>query len=376
MSTGQVASLNGFVPFPTGNPWNTDISSAAVDPNSSAIISYIGTSHGLHADFGAGQYNGSYMGIPYAVVDSSQRMVNIAGASAWSEGDPSPMPFPNNASLIEGYPNYAGNDAHALVLQKGSCFLYELYNASVDSSGNWSATGGVVWDLLNGEQRPYTWTSVDAAGLPIFPGLIRYDEVAAGQIKHALRFTVSTTRQAFVSPATHWASTNTSTSAPPMGMRVRLKASFDVSGFSPANQIILKALKNYGMFVADNGSSMYLTGTPDDRWNNTDLHQLSSVTAANFEVVQMGTIYTPGHVPTGSAPTISSLSASAGTVAAGTPVTLSWSVSGASYLFISPQVGGVRGDSVTVTPTQTTSYMLYATNQYGRTTATVTVNVQ
>jgi len=246
----------------------------------------------------------------------------------------------------------------------------------VDSSGNWSATGGVVWDLLNGEQRPYTWTSVDAAGLPIFPGIIRYDEVAAGQIKHALRFTVSTTRQAFVSPATHWASTNTSTSAPPMGMRVRLKASFDVSGFSPANQIILKALKNYGMFVADNGSSMYLTGTPDDRWNNTDLHQLSSVTAANFEVVQMGTIYTPGHVPTGSAPTISSLSASAGTVAAGTPVTLSWSVSGASYLFISPQVGGVRGDSVTVTPTQTTSYMLYATNQYGRTTATVTVNVQ
>jgi len=378
ISTGPNASLNGFVPFPASNPWNTDISSASVDPNSPAIMSYIGASIGLHPDFGAGEYNGSYMGIPYQVVDSTQAMLNIGGTGGgyWDEGDPSQMPFPNNAAIIEGYPNYAGTDAHALVLQKGNCFLYELYHASVDSSGNWSGEVGVIWDLLNGEQRPYTWTSADAAGLPVFPGLVRYDEVAAGQIKHALRFTLSRTREAFVPPATHWASTNTSTSAPPMGMRVRLKASFDVSEFSAANQVILNAMKKYGMILADNGSSMYVSGTPDDRWNNSDLHQLSGVTASNFEVVQMGTIYTPSNVPSGSAPSISSLSASAGTVAAGTPVTLTWNVTGASYLFISPQAGGVRGNSVTVTPTQTTTYMLYANNQYGRTTATVTVNVQ
>jgi hypothetical protein len=223
--------------------------------------------------------------------------------------------------------------------------------------------------------RPYTWTSADAAGLPIFPGLVRYDEAAAGAINHAIRFTVPLTKAAFVAPASHWAATDAS-SPIPLGMRLRLKAGFDVSGYSATNQVILNALKTYGLILADNGAAIYITGTPDSRWNNDDLHLLTQVTASDFEVVDMSTVYTSANIPQGSAPSISSLSASASTVAAGTPVTLSWNVSGASYLYISPLIGPVRGDSVTFSPTATGTYMLTATNQYGRTTATVTVNVQ
>jgi hypothetical protein len=206
-------------------------------------------------------------------------------------------------------------------------------------------------------------------------GLARYDEVAAGAIKHALRFTVPTTQQAFVLPATHWASSVTDPNAPPMGLRMRLKASFDISGFPTDDQVILTALKQYGMIVADNGSAMFVTGTPDSHWNNNDLDELKTLTASDFEVVQLGTIYTPNNVPQGASPTISSFTASPNPVSPGTPVTLSWNVSNVTYNIISPTVGPVRGTSVVVTPNATTTYTLYSTNQYGRSTAKVTVTV-
>jgi hypothetical protein len=374
MSTGQLSSLNGFRPFATDSPWNTDISQSPVDPNSTAIINYIGSSIGLHPDFGSGEYNGSYMGIPYQVVDGTQAGVNITATYA-SESDPGPMPIPASA-LIEGYPNPGSGDRHVLVLDNANCFLYELYSSYPNTDGTWSTGSAAVWDLLSNEQRPWTWTSADAAGLPVFPGLVRYDEVAAGQIQHAIRFTLQNSRAAFVPPASHWAATTTNANAAPMGMRMRLKASFDVSAYSTANQAILNAMKKYGIIMADNGSSMYISGAPDPRWDNNDLHNLGNVTAANFEVVQMNPIYTSANVPQGAAPAIGSFTASSTTASAGTQVTLNWSVANASYLIISPQVGAVRGASVTVTPSATTTYTLYAANQYGQTTGTVTVSVQ
>ena len=374
MSTGQLSSLNGFRPFATDSPWNTDISQSAVDANSTAIINYIGSTTGLHADFGSGLYNGSNIGIPYQVVDGTQAGVNIT-AQYSDESDPGPMPIPANA-LIEGYPNPGSGDRHVLVLDSANCFLYELYSSYPNTDGSWSTGSAAVWDLLSNEQRPWTWTSADAAGLPIFPGLIRYDEVAAGQIQHAIRFTLQNSRAAFVPPASHLAATTSNANAAPMGMRMRLKASFDVSGYSATNQVILNAMKKYGIIMADNGSSMYISGAPDSRWDNSDLHNLGNVTAGNFEVVQMSPIYTSANVPQGAAPTISSFTASSTTVTAGTPVTLSWSVADGEYVIISPQMGAVRGTSVTVTPSATTTYTLYATNQYGQTTATVNVTVQ
>ena len=372
MSVGQEAGLNGFVPFPSDNLWNKDISAAPVDSNSTAIINFIGGSVPLHPDFGSGLYDGSIMGIPYEVVDASQGPVTINFTAYGDESDPGPMPIPLNAP-IEGDPNPSG-DQHVLILDNANCWLYELYNASPNGS-EWNAGSAAVWDLTADEQRPYTWTSADAAGLPIFPGLVRYDEVAAGQINHALRFTLQSSRAAFIPPASHWAANSTNALAAPMGMRLRLKASFDISGFSAANQVILAALKKYGMIMADNGSSMYITGAPNDNWNNDDLHNLSGVTASDFEVVQMTPVYTAANVPQGAAPTIASFTASSQSVSAGTPVTLSWSVSGASYLIISPGIGAVRGTSATVTPSQSTTYTLYATNAFGRTTATINITV-
>lgn len=375
MSTAQGASLNGFVPFPSNSLWNQNIASASVDPNSANIINFIGPSVVLHPDFGSGLYNGSDIGIPYVIVDNTQPFVTINFTAYGSESDPGPMPVPSNAP-IEGYPNPGTGDRHVLVLDNNNCWLYELYSASTGSGASWNAGSAAVWDLLNLEQRPYTWTSADAAGLPIFPGLVRYDEVAAGAINHAIRFTLQNSQAAFVPPASHWAANSTNQYAAPMGMRMRLKASVDISGFSAANQVILTALKQYGMIMADNGSSMYISGAPDSRWDNSDLHNLSNLTASDFEVVQMNPIYTQANIPQGAAPAISSFTASSTTISAGTQITLSWSVSGASYLIVSPQIGAVRGSSAALTPTQTTTYTLYATNQFGRTTATVTVTVQ
>lgn len=373
MSTGQGASLNGFVPFPSDSLWNKDISGDPVDAKSSAILSFIGTGAGIHADFGSGLYSGSSIGIPYTVVDSTQPMVPVNYTDYGDESDAGPMPISLSAP-IEGYPNPGSGDRHVLVLDTATCFLYELYS-SYPQTNSWNAGSGAVWDLTANEQRPYTWTSADAAGLPIFPGLVRYDEVAAGEIKHAIRFTVQSSSAGFVPPASHWAGNSSNVNAPPMGMKLRLKATFDVSGYSAANQVILNAMKKYGLILADNGSSLYISGAPDDRWDNSDLHNLGNVHGSDFEVVQMTPIYTSANVPTGSAPTITQFQTSASSITAGSSATLSWQVSGASYVIVSPEIGATRGTSVTVKPGATTTYTLYATNAYGQTTATVSVTV-
>jgi len=373
MTVGQLTSLNGFVPFPSNSLWNIDISAAPVDPNSANYINFIGSTVTLHPDFGAGTFHNQSIGIPYQVVAGSQAKVPVTLGAFFDESDPGPEPIPSNA-LIEGYPKPGNGDRHVLVLEKDGCWLYELYKATL-KSGKWSADATAIWDMTTNEQRPYTWTSADAAGLPIFVGLARYDEVTAGAINHALRFTIPTTQKAFVLPATHWASTTTDPNAPPMGMRIRLKASFDISGYPADDQVILTAMKKYGMILADNGSGIFISGAPDDRWNNTNLNLLKQITASNFEVVQNGTIYTPANVPTGPNPTISSFTANPTSISPGQPVTLSWSVSNSTYNIVDPTVGPVRGTSVVVNPSATTTFTLYTTNQFGRSTATAIVTV-
>lgn len=373
MSVGQGASLNGFVPFPSDNLWNKDVSNSPVDTNSNAIITFIGPTIGLHADFGAGQYNGSTIGIPYSIVGAGQAMTPIAYQAYGDESDPGPMPIALTAP-IEGYPNPGTGDRHVLVLDNANCFLYELYS-SYPQATVWNADSGAVWDLTADEQRPWSWTSADAAGLPIFPGLVRYDEVAAGQINHAIRFTVSKSKAAMTPPASHFAGNSTDPNAPPMGMRLRLKASFNVSGYSAANQVILNAMKKFGLILADNGSSMYISGAPDDRFDNSDLHNLGNVHASDFEVVQIAPLYTSANVPTGVAPEISNLAASATSVTAGTSVTLSWQTTGASYVIVSPEIGALRGTSAVVKPSATTTYTVYATNAFGQTKSAITITV-
>ncbi|WP_394778092.1 hypothetical protein [Undibacterium sp.] len=298
--TGVGASLNGALPFPSDNAWNLDISSAPVDPASSAIIASIGMNTGLHPDFGAGLYAGAPIGIPYTVVDGTQAKVAIHFQAYGDESDAGPYPIPATAP-IEGQPAAGGafsGDRHVLVLDRSANRLYELYNASANSDGSWNADSGAVFHLDSDAVRPTAqpgWTSADAAGLPIFPGLARYDEVAAGKIAHALRFTVQNSRKAYVPPATHVASNNTSASLPPMGMRVRLKAGYAIpTGFSNDTKVILQALKTYGMIVADNGSNWYVSGAPDARWNNDKLvSELASVHGSDFEVVRMDGLVTP-----------------------------------------------------------------------------------
>jgi hypothetical protein len=377
MSTGNGASLNGYVPLPASNLWNTHIASAAIDPTSAAIITAL-TGSNLHPDF-SNVVDGNY-GIPYVVVDSSvTATVPVTMTTYQSESDITLYPIPLTAP-IEGFPPTCSTtgDNHLIVIDKNQCWIYETWQTQL-CNGAWSAANGAIWDLTNTEHRPYGWTSADAAGLPIFPGLVRYDEVAAGAINHALRMTLAQTRGDanggyFVAPATHAAGNNSSTGNI-MGMRLRLKATFDISGFSAANQVILTAMKNYGMIVADNGSNMFFQGAPDARWDDNDLDALKAIDASSFDVVQMGTQYDDATAPTGAAPTISSFTASQTMVTAGTPVTLSWTVANDSYDFIDV-VGPVRGGTQTVAPTATITYTLNATNQYGRSTLAVTVTVQ
>jgi len=373
ISLGPGGSFNGFIPFPASSLWNTNIANAPVDPNSAAYINFIGNSTPLHPDFGSGLYDGQTIGIPYTVVPGTQPLVNINYTLYGDESDPGPMPIPFNA-LIEGYPQPGNGDRHVLILNKGNCWLYELYYAFNQNASGWNAGSGAVWDLEANEMRPYTWTSADAAGLPILPGLVRYDEVQSGAINHAIRVTLQNSQEAFTPPASHWAPNSDNQYAAPMGMRLRLKASFDISGFSQQNQVILTALKQYGMIMAVNGSSLFITGAPDILWSNNDLGNLHSVTASDFEVILISPLYTPQNVPTGPNPTINSFTATS-SGGSGDPVTLSWSVTNGEYYVVAPSVGAIRGNSVTVYPTVTTTYTLYATNQYGRTTGQVTVTV-
>jgi hypothetical protein len=294
-SLGVGASLNGAIAFPASNAWNTDISGAPVDPNSANLIASIGLSTGLHADFGSGTYNGGPIGIPSMVVSNSQPGVPINFTAYGSESDPGPYPTPISAP-IEGGPNSDG-DRHVIVINKDTNRLYELYRAFPSAGGGWNADSGAVFHLDSNNVRPggqLGWTSADAAGLPVFPGLVRYDEAASGAIRHALRFTVQSSRKAYVPPATHFASSNTSANLPPMGMRVRLKASYVIpASFTPEVKAILQAMKTYGMIMADNGSNWFVSGAPDERWNNDALRtQLGSVKGSDFEVLRMDGLVT------------------------------------------------------------------------------------
>lgn len=289
-ATTNPGSLSGRRFFPADNPWNRDVSADAVDPNSAALIATCGSSAALHPDFGT-SYLGSPIGIPYVVVRSAQPKVPVTFQYS-SESDPGPYPIPPDAP-IEGGSSSAG-DRHVLIVDWDNWKLYELYDAHpVNGGSSWTAGSGAIFDLNSNNLRPAGWTSADAAGLPILPGLVRYDEVVEQKaINHAVRFTCPTSRRAYVSPARHYASSRTDANQPPMGMRVRLKASVDISTF-PANvQVILRALKQYGMFMADNGSSFFVSGTHDDRWNDDELGAMKRLHGSDFEVVKMGTLVT------------------------------------------------------------------------------------
>jgi hypothetical protein len=268
--------------LPASNPLNREITHAPVDPRSAAYIAAIGAGIHLHADFGA---DPSY-GIPYTVVGPDQPKVPIHFTEYGEESNPGPYPVPADAP-VEG----AGEegDRHVLVLQRGSCRLYELYGASRAGAG-WQAASGAVFNLRSNALRPEGWTSADAAGLPIFPLLARYPEVQTGQIDHALRVTVERTQRGYIHPATHFASQSSDPDLPPMGLRLRLKAGFSLIGFHGQALVILRALKRYGLIVADNGSSWYITGAPNPGWNEEDLDQLKRVPGSAFQAVQSGQI--------------------------------------------------------------------------------------
>jgi len=298
-------TISGCPVFPTDNPWNADVSNYCVDPNSDQYIASINQNKQyLHADFGSD----STYGIPYVAVPSTQPLVSVIFNQFPDESDPGSSsstctttttsgcyPFPPDAP-VEGGSNSTG-DRHVLALladtTHNTCTLYEVWEAYKDANdNNWTAANGAVFNLYSDKLRPDGWTSADAAGLPILPGLARYDEVAAGEIKHALRFTVAQTQSGYIHPATHFASSSNDTGLPPMGLRLRLKASYDISSYTGQARVILTALKKYGMIVADNGSSWYITGAPDPGWDDADLDQLKQVPGSAFEAVKTGTIQT------------------------------------------------------------------------------------
>ncbi len=275
----SLTKIGGCQVFPPSNPWNENVSTLPVNPNSAAYIASIDlTKQFLHPDFGS---NPTY-GIPYTVVNKSQPFVPITFDAYGDESDPGPYPVPLNA------PVESGSDRHVLVVDTGNCHLYEMYDAHQVGTG-WTCASGAVFNLNSNALRPIDWTSADAAGLPILPGLALYSEVAAGVINHALRFTVDATQNGFISPARHDAGSN-NPALPPMGLRLRLKASFSLAGFHGEALVILTALKKYGMIVADNGSSWYISGDTDPRWNDNDLDQLKSVPGSAFEAVDTGPI--------------------------------------------------------------------------------------
>jgi len=277
--------VGGCAVFPTDNPWNTDVSAFPLRSDSSTLISHISTSShtNLHPDFGGG---GAY-GIPYMVVPNGTPTEPINYTAYGDESDPGPFPIPSNAPIEGG--SASTGDRHVLVVEQGTCHLYELYRAFWQGD-HWDADSGVNWNLSSNKLRTLGFTSADAAGLPILPGLVRYDEVAAGHIDHALRFTVSTTQKGFILPATHQAGSTTDASYAPMGLRLRLKSNFSLSGYTGAALVILKALKKYGMIVADNGSSWFITGAADPRWDDNNLNTLKNVPGSAFEAVYTGDV--------------------------------------------------------------------------------------
>lgn len=269
--------------FPANNPWNERVDKLPVAANSAQMIASIGVDTGLHPDFGSGLYDGGRIGIPFDVVSKSTPRDRVSFDYA-DESDKVRYPIPANVHIE------SGSDHHAILVDKSACRLYELFALHRTGSG-WAAGSGATWNLRSNHVRPAGWTSADAAGLPIFPGLARYDEVARGVIDHALRFTAERTRRAYVYPARHYASSSDDPSLPPMGLRVRLKASVDISGFPRQTRIVLQALKTYGMILADNGSNWYISGAPDPHWSNDALHTIGRITGSDFEVVDTTSLH-------------------------------------------------------------------------------------
>jgi hypothetical protein len=280
-------TLVGCPLLPADNVWNARIDALPVHPRSAEYIATIGSDAGLHPDFGSGTWDGGPIGIPFAVVAGSQPLVPVSFEYA-DESDPGPYPVPPDVP-VEGGPSSTG-DRHVLIVDRDRCRLYELYAAYPQADGSWHAGSGAVFDLRSNVLRPATWTSADAAGLPILPGLVRYEEVATGAIGHAIRFTASRTQRAFVWPARHQASSSSDPTRPAMGQRFRLKAGFDISSFPGNVQVILVALKAYGLILADNGSNWFVSGAPDDRWDNDELHVLNQVHGHDFEAVDVSSL--------------------------------------------------------------------------------------
>ena len=282
-ASAAIPGIAGCPLFPADSIWNTSIDTAPVDANSAAYVGTIGTSAHVHPDFGT-VYDGAPIGIPYVVVRKNQPLVPIT--FTWpNESDAGPYPIPNDPPIEGG--TASDGDRHVLIVDADQCRLFEIYNARPQLDGSWKAGSGAVWDLESNALRPSTWTSADAAGLAILPGLVRIDEVLAGEIAHALRFTAPQTRDVFIWPARHEASDLSGDAYPPMGQRFRLKADFVITGYSANMQVILRALKTYGMMLADNGSSWYLSGVPDPRWDDDDLHTLTQIPGDAFEAVDV-----------------------------------------------------------------------------------------
>jgi len=297
-NSDNIGSLNVF---PADNPWQWDISNYEVHPNSDNFVNNVGISKNLHPDFGT-VWNGAPNGIPYRVINGSEAPVKILYTAYGDESDPGPFPIPLDAP-IEGGPSGSG-DRHVIAVDTANGKLYEIYSA-FPQADHWQAQSGAEFDLTINDHHPENWTSADAAGLPIFPGLIRYEEVTLKKsIDHAIRFTVNNSQRKFLFPARHFASSSTDSNLPPMGLRFRLKASFDISAFSKSNQVILTALKKHGMIVADNGGDWFISGSPDDRWDDDDLNNLKTLKGSDFEVVvtvdNNGVPIYPSSVKTGS----------------------------------------------------------------------------
>ncbi len=288
--TGKSPVIAGCSVFPPDNAWNQDVSKLPVHARSDAFVDSVGRSRNLHPDFGT-VWRGAPIGIPFIVVPGDTVKVPIHLTEYSDESDPGPYPIPTDAP-IEGGPDGDG-DRHVIVLDRDNCILYEMFYAWPQADGSWKASSGAVWDLKKNDKHPERWTSADAAGLPILPGLVRYEEVVEQkEIRHALRFTVSKTQRGYVAPASHYASKSRDPNLPPMGLRFRMKAGYDCSGLSAEVQVICTALKTYGMIVADNGGNWFINGAPDPRWNDDAVRDLKKITGDAFEVVDTGPITT------------------------------------------------------------------------------------
>jgi len=283
VSPPHLLAAPGCPIFPANNPWNERVDTLPVAADSRQLIQSIGPDVVLHADFGAGLYDGGLIGIPFNVVSAKQPKQRLKSFEYADESDKGPYPIPAPPKVE------AGSDRHVLIVDRDRCILYEL-GGMERSGGGWTAWAGAIWNLRSNKVRPAGWTSADAAGLPILPGLARWDDLAAGGIHHALRFTAERTRRAYIYPARHYASSSNDPSLPPMGLRVRLRASFDLSSFPPEARAVLQALKAYGMILADNGANWYITGAPSARWSNDDLHALGRVKGSDFEVVDTSSL--------------------------------------------------------------------------------------